>query len=64
MNRRKSFVNMQLEYDRLCGAHNAVFEIEEMLKKFNAAIKSYGDEIELKKKKIGKEIRSYENDGK
>lgn len=64
MSRRKSFANMQLEYDRLCGAYIVVSEIEEMLKKFNEAIKSYGDEIELKKKKIGKEIRSYENDGK
>lgn len=60
MGRKKSRATIQLEYDRCCGAVNAVIEIEEMLKKFNKAISGYGDELVMQRKKLCKELMEAE----
>lgn len=54
--KKKSRATIQLEYDRLCGAVNAVIEIEEMLKKLDKAISSYGDELAMQRNKLRKEL--------
>ena len=62
MGRKKSRATIQLEYDRVCGAVNAVTDIEEMLKKFNKAISSYGDELVMQRKKLLKELMEAKSD--
>lgn len=62
MGRKKSRAIIQLEYDRLCGAVNAVTDIEEMLKKFSETVSSYGDELAMQRNKLRKELMEAKSD--
>lgn len=54
--KRKSRTLIKLEYDRVCGAVNALTDIEEMVKKFSNTITGYCNELELQRSKLRKEL--------